>query len=213
VKEKRLLVPKREAEVGQRLRKFRDHIRLTQQEFAEQIGITRQRLASYEELRVALRWDLALRICRHFILSEKWLARGQGLMRQCMDLISEPLSYRIPVDAPFGLVYDEYLSPLYEEIKQQHGDDIRIKIEEGANVEFIENLLRYLLDFWMKELPKTKGFPEHFPQVLCAFLVNQGFGFINFTLAVGRLPGDGDMPKLIIPLTPQSPPVKRKKTN
>src|SRR4051794_16855259 len=89
-------LPKRESEICSRLRAARESLSVSQEEFARQVGITRQRLASYEEMRAPLRADLALRICRQFILSEHWLATGEGGMRQCLDLISEPIAYQLP---------------------------------------------------------------------------------------------------------------------
>lgn len=69
-------LPAKERTVCARLREVRQHLRLTQTEFAAQIGISRERLASYEDARAPLRLDCGLSICRHFLVSEKWLADG-----------------------------------------------------------------------------------------------------------------------------------------
>src|ERR1041384_7946820 len=95
-------LPKREQEICTRLRTARNAVGLTQEEFAAQIGITRQRLASYEEMRAPLRFDIALRLCRVFIISELWLAKGEGDMRAMMDLTTVPVATAAPVDARFS---------------------------------------------------------------------------------------------------------------
>jgi transcriptional regulator with XRE-family HTH domain len=186
---KRRKLPKREHEIGLRLKQIRTHLRLSQDEFAAQIGITRQRLASYEDARTPLRADIGLRLCRQFIISEEWLATGKGLMRQCLDLASEPLSYRIDADAPYSQVYDEFLSSRYAALKKEWGENIRIKTEEGGNFEFIENLLRYHFDQWINELPKQQhDLPQDFPQALCGHLLYEGAKFVDFVIEAKRIP-------------------------
>ena len=59
-------LPLREREICARLREARIGLRLTQEEFANQVGIERERLASYEDARAPLRTELALRICQQF---------------------------------------------------------------------------------------------------------------------------------------------------
>lgn len=113
---------------------------LSQQLFADQVGIKRQRLASYEEGRVALRYDLGLRICHHFLLSEKWLATGQGPARLVMDLARENIANRIPADASFYSAYVSFLAGRYEQLaKEMHGV-ARIAVNADDNLFFVRNL-------------------------------------------------------------------------
>lgn len=60
-----------------RLREVRQYLRLTQDEFASQVGLTRASLASYEDARTPLQLHRGLAICRQFVISERWLAQGQ----------------------------------------------------------------------------------------------------------------------------------------
>jgi len=69
-------LPEREVQIAARLKEAREFLRLSQKEFAEGVGIRRERLASYEDARVPLRWEIALRLCRRFFISEEWLATG-----------------------------------------------------------------------------------------------------------------------------------------
>jgi transcriptional regulator with XRE-family HTH domain len=66
----------REIEIGARLKEAREFLGFSQLEFAEGIGIKRVRLASYETGRHPIRWEIALKICRRFQISEDWLATG-----------------------------------------------------------------------------------------------------------------------------------------
>jgi transcriptional regulator with XRE-family HTH domain len=69
-------LPGRETAIGNRLREAREFLHYSQEDFADGVGIKRVRLASYETGRVPLRWDIALRICRRYQISEDWLATG-----------------------------------------------------------------------------------------------------------------------------------------
>jgi transcriptional regulator with XRE-family HTH domain len=144
--------PKSEADVGRRLKDARERLALTQQAFADQLGITKKRLASYEELRVGLRYDLALRICRQFIISEKWLATGKGNWRALMDLSSDPVVNRVAIDEPFRRAYTTHLSSVYEQLCSRNNGQIQIRLNEGENEHFIVNLFLYFLDYWVSSL-------------------------------------------------------------
>jgi len=65
-------------EVGSRIASERKALGLTQTQLAERIEITRGRLASYEDGRGCLRCGIALDICRNLVISEWWLATGEG---------------------------------------------------------------------------------------------------------------------------------------
>jgi transcriptional regulator with XRE-family HTH domain len=73
---KAAVVGEKEAAVAKRLRSAREGLRLTQPLFAEAIDITRERLATYEDGRAPVRFDIALRACRYWCISEFWLATG-----------------------------------------------------------------------------------------------------------------------------------------
>ena len=67
-----------QVEIADRFKQAREALGVTQGDFASQLSITRERLASYEDCRVPLRCDIALRACRHFFISEFWLATGSA---------------------------------------------------------------------------------------------------------------------------------------
>ena len=108
-------LPQREAEICLRLAEARKWLEIDQAAAARKIGIPKSTLSNYELCVVPLKADLALRICRKFIISEEWLATGRLTLiekagklhgvephpslrriyvRMCMDLASAPEASR-----------------------------------------------------------------------------------------------------------------------
>ena len=67
---------------GERLRKVRKVLGLTQQEFADKIGSKRNTVATYEMGRTDPSAAVISLICREFNVSETWLRTGEGEMFQ-----------------------------------------------------------------------------------------------------------------------------------
>jgi transcriptional regulator with XRE-family HTH domain len=65
-----------EKNIGKRLREFRESLKIPRTAFALVLGISSERLASYEAGRVPLRWDVFSAISKHFFLNPFWLATG-----------------------------------------------------------------------------------------------------------------------------------------
>ena len=65
--------------MGNRIKELRKALGLTQQEFADRIGVKRGAIANYEIGRNASDTAVAL-ICREFGVSEHWLRTGDGEM-------------------------------------------------------------------------------------------------------------------------------------
>jgi transcriptional regulator with XRE-family HTH domain len=191
-------LPKREQEVCARLRQAREFLNFSQEEFAAQIRITRQRLASYEEKRVALRSDIGLRICHQFILGEEWLATGGGWMRQCMDLACESVAHQVPLDAPYGETFEKYLAPTFQNLKSKN-PGIRVNSRHGDGFERMENMLRFLIHRWFKEIPTAKKMPDGFESTLCACLISAGQDFVDFVSSKGEMPSPDELDAWMFP--------------
>ena len=185
-------LPKREHEIATRLKGARIDLGQTQQSFAQQVGITRQALASYEEARAPLRYELALKICRQFIISEKWLATGKGEPRQMLDLGAEPLPSSINVGTRFSEVYDKFLFQLYDRIEKVNGPGVRIVARDGETHDYIANLLTYCMSLWDGHLPQDAL------RVLYALLLKTGAGFADFYFRFNRMPkSDAELTKYL----------------
>lgn len=88
-----------------RIKKIRKELDLTQQKFADTIGMKRNTIAQYEMGRTVPSDAIIFSICREFNINENWLRTGQGDMfiprsrNQIItdfagDLINEPESFR-----------------------------------------------------------------------------------------------------------------------
>lgn len=63
-----------------RLKELRKNLGLTQQEFADRIGLKRNTLAGYEIGKSIPIDAIIVSICREYGVSEKWLRTGEGVM-------------------------------------------------------------------------------------------------------------------------------------
>lgn len=66
--------------MNERLKKLRKELDMTQQEFADRIGIKRNSLANYETGRNTPIDAIIVSICREFNVNENWLRTGEGKM-------------------------------------------------------------------------------------------------------------------------------------
>ena len=66
--------------LNERIKKLRRTLDLTQQEFADKIGIKRNSLANYETGRNTPIDAIVVSICREFNVNEEWLRNGIGEM-------------------------------------------------------------------------------------------------------------------------------------
>lgn len=67
-------------EIKERLKKIRKSLHLTQQEFADKLGIKRNTVATYETGKSNPSDSAVVLICRVFDVREEWLRTGQGEM-------------------------------------------------------------------------------------------------------------------------------------
>ena len=162
-------LPKREREICARLKQARAIIGLSQEEAAFQLGITRERLASYEDGRVAIRFELALKFCRQFIFSEEWLALGSLEIvkrmaqfekksvkeyclnplhtRLCMSLATEPAYHQIKAGTLFSKAWDERLKHDYPVLRLQYGLP-RYKMLRGDDPKIARHFLNVVCDYY-----------------------------------------------------------------
>lgn len=66
--------------MNERLKKLRKALDLTQQEFADRIGIKRNSFANYETGRNTPIDAIIVSICKEFNVNENWLRTGEGEM-------------------------------------------------------------------------------------------------------------------------------------
>ena len=79
--------------MNERIKKLRMELCLTQQKFANKIGINRNNIATYETGRNIPSDAVITLICRTFNINERWLRTGEGEMRlpeQEKNLLEDP---------------------------------------------------------------------------------------------------------------------------
>lgn len=98
-------------EMKERLKQLRKTLGITQQEFADKIGIKRNSYANYETGRNTPIDAIILSICREFDVNEDWLRTGEGEMFKERSP-SEEIGYYVE-DL---LEYDGHGNPFYDMI-------------------------------------------------------------------------------------------------
>ena len=72
-----------------RIKKLRKALDLTQQEFANRLGLKQNTVATYEMARTVPSDRTIFAICREFNVNEQWLRTGEGEMFLTLDEDSE----------------------------------------------------------------------------------------------------------------------------
>lgn len=75
--------------LGERIKKVRKALDLTQQEFCDRIGLKRNSISLVESDKRNPSKQLFLAICREFNVNEQWLRTGEGEMFLTLDEDSE----------------------------------------------------------------------------------------------------------------------------
>ena len=79
--------------MNERLKKLRKSLDLTQQAFADRIGISRGNIAAYEVGKNAISDAVISLICREFDINEDWLRDGTGEMKRTLTRDEEIISF------------------------------------------------------------------------------------------------------------------------
>lgn len=69
----------------ERIKTLRKHLGLTQQKFADRLGLKRQTIAAYEIGNIEPSDSTLLLICKEFNVNETWLRTGEGSMKAPLD--------------------------------------------------------------------------------------------------------------------------------
>lgn len=70
----------------ERIKKIRNSLGLTQQKFADRLGLKRQTIAAYEIGNIEPSDSTLLLICKEFNINEEWLRYGNGEMKRSIDM-------------------------------------------------------------------------------------------------------------------------------
>lgn len=126
---------------GERFRQIRKTDRLTQEEFGQMLGVSRQTINAYENDRQRPPLDMMEKVCREQGISPRWLLTGQGDPRG--DTSYAPIEESsVPI-----AVTEEALAP------EQRALINYITEDQGRAIK----LARFLLDEALKHLPTGEG--------------------------------------------------------
>lgn len=172
---------RRQEQISFRLNEAREALGLTQSEFSGQIGITRDRLASYEDGRTPLRCDVALKACRHFFISEFWLAYGAvnenqlkaGRLarfddldaRLTMALAIEPIAFSCPFGATFFQWFDPHLRGEYARLLSVQNGFPRVGGLASDGSDYANNAMLCMMAFWRRNIDRA-NFPAFVASVI-----------------------------------------------
>lgn len=94
----------------ERIKALRKELDLTQQQFSDRLGISRNNIAGYETGKSEPGDAVILLICREFNVNEQWLRTGQLPMYQPMenDLIARASKMLGERDAGFEMILNIY---------------------------------------------------------------------------------------------------------
>lgn len=71
--------------MNSRIKKLRNHLKLTQKEFASKIGLKNSSLCDIEQNRCNVSERVIIAICSIFNVNENWLRTGQGEMFNTLE--------------------------------------------------------------------------------------------------------------------------------
>lgn len=91
-----------DSNVGERIKKLRRTLDLTQQEFADKIGSVQNTMTGYETGRRSPSNQVIALICREFNVNESWLRTGEGEMFTPVDKENQLMMWagRVLADEP-----------------------------------------------------------------------------------------------------------------
>ena len=122
----------------ERIKKLRKTLDLTQQEFADKIGVKRNTVGQWEIGRNSITDQVVFSICREFDVSEEWLRTGEGEMFEQMTDQQKLLKYT-------GMLLKDKDSAIVNAIQsfivtyEQLDDTSKATLEKIAQ-QFVDNL-------------------------------------------------------------------------
>ena len=153
-----------EREICARVRIIREEMRWSQADFARQIGITRNQLASIECGRTPLRYAIAWTIAKSFGVSLSWMEEGFGSPSEpdFDDGFPSPDDLKVSPRALFSRVakhiHEDNLKSLDDVLQKDSTNENLIKqlTKQAAPRELCQMYLEKFLDGWMAAVPDDR---------------------------------------------------------
>ena len=167
-------LPRREIEIGRRLREIRTLAKCPRSYLAHSFGVDKSVLTRIENGRAPLKFDLAVQILSLLNANPMWLATGQGDRRPFLYL-PEPEDLGVSGKSLFSEVFDvhlarhlapKYASPILNEVVAW------ISPDQSSYRDSVANLLAEILSKFLDEIPDEAldDFVNKMPKLLRDFL-------------------------------------------
>lgn len=125
-----------------RIKELRKALGLTQQEFADRIGLKRNSVASYEIGKNIPMDAVIFSICREFSVNEEWIRTGQGEMFRLKSDDEEVAEY------VSELLEDDGTNPMYAMIKEM----MKVYIElEPKSKGLVDDMIKKVFEGMQKK--------------------------------------------------------------
>ena len=153
-------IAKREREICARLRTFRLSLKWSQPNFAQELKITRDRLANYEYGRTPIPYGVAKHVCESFRVNQAWLATGEGEVQPFIRLRDDPVPADLDPATHFSQVFDQYLAERVRRVTKLFKADPRLLMYEvgvlgdaDAHKGTLHKLMHLSVDAWLSRVP------------------------------------------------------------
>ena len=147
-------LPDREVEICERFREIRKFKQWTQIEYAKELGITRDRVASYEYARAPVKYSVGMMACVLSDFSPRWLAEGTRPPFGCIYSSDGPED-GVGDNQLFSQVYDKYLKEIYLDSSEEYVEALLKEIG-------VENGYKLMTQAWFNTCAKVDMDPTFF---------------------------------------------------
>jgi transcriptional regulator with XRE-family HTH domain len=145
------LATPREAQIGERVRRFREQIKWPQSALAGEVGISRDKLASIEYGRTPLRYAIGYRLCFIFDVNYRWLASGTGEMKAATASLDLPRPEGVPGRVLFSAACAKAGQRHDSRLAEEAGKTKRVGEDLIPNFDATAHVVDFLSDLLAKE--------------------------------------------------------------
>ena len=118
--------------IGERIKKLRKHLDLTQGDFAKRIGATQNTMTRYETDKINPSTAAVTLICREFNVNENWLRTGEGEMFIKRDREDEIAAAVHQLLSGESAEFKKRLISVLVSLKEEHWEILEDKVKELA---------------------------------------------------------------------------------
>lgn len=148
--------PKGNAAICGRFSMMRRHFGDSQEVCARKLGVSVDRIVSYENLRTPIPSDVALKFCWKYLVNERWLAECTLPIFPSLDLINEPVFIEVDPKTPYETAYPIAFATIANKVSALSFPSVinRLIVNSDGNVDRLRGVYDYLYIFLGETLRK-----------------------------------------------------------